>query len=183
MYVKRTGNGELGLHYVNGPLTARAALYTASAGAYAGTSAASTANNVTTKYTTMGASYDLGYAKVHGTIQNVLADNATFADNTDTKATAIGVTIPMGANRILAKYSTLKLDQGASYVVGNKSTMLGLGWERDLSKTTYFYARYEAAKFNASKASAFMINGTLGGSTTLSDPKRTTIATGISMGF
>jgi len=189
VYQKRTSNGELGLHYVNGPLVARAAIYTAQAGAYAGTSAASTANNVTTKTTTIGASYDFGFAKLHGTIQNVLADNATLADNTDTKATSIGFTVPMGANRFLAKYSTLKKDQGASYVIGQKSTMLGLGWERDLSKNTYFYARYEAAKFNASKGSDFIINGTLGSttgvtaSTLLTDPKRTTMAVGLSMGF
>jgi len=182
-YTKRAGVGEVGLHYVNGPLTARAAVYTAKVGAYAGTSAASTANNVTTKYTTLGAKYDFGSAIVFGTIQNVVANNATVADNTDTNATAIGITVPAGANRFMLKYSALKADQGASYIIGNRSSVTGIGWERDLSKTTYFYTRYENASFNASKASAFIVNGVLGGSTTLANPKRTTLATGISMGF
>ena len=181
IYARRANVSELGLHYVNGPLTVRGAIFSSGVGANA--SSTSTKNNVTTKYTTIGASYDLGAVKLHGTIQNVLADNSVVADNTDTKATAIGLTYPMGANRILFKYSTLKKDQGASYLIGQKTTMLGLGLERDLSKNTYAYVRYESAKLNASAASDFILNGALGGAAVLTDPKRTTTTVGVSMGF
>jgi len=181
LYTRRANVNEIGLHYVNGPLTVRGSVYSSGVGVNA--SATTTKQNVTTKYTTIGAKYDLGFVTVHGTIQNVLADNSVATDNTDTKATAIGFTKQMGANRLLFKYSTLKKDAGVTTFVGQKSTMLGIGLERDLSKNTYGYLRYESAKFNASSAADFILNNAAQTAGLLSDPARKTIAAGMSMGF
>jgi predicted porin len=64
IYARRVAVSELGLHYVQGPLTIRGAILSEGAGPYASTSA--TKNNVTTKTTTLGANYDLGFMKGHG---------------------------------------------------------------------------------------------------------------------
>jgi len=181
VYARRNSNNEIGLHYIQGPLTVRGVIYSSSSGPNA--SATSTSNNITTKTTTIGSNYDLGFMKVHGTIQNVIADNQVTINNTDTKATSVGLTYPMGANRLLAKYSQLKNDQGAIVIQGQKSKVLGLGLERDLSKNTYVYARYEKATFNHVLASAYVVNGVVGGATQLADPNRTTTAIGVSMGY
>ena len=183
LYTKRANVSELGLHYIQGPLTLRGVILSSAVGPNVSTT--TTSNNVTTKTTTLGGSYDFGIMKVHGTIQNQLADNTVASSNTDTKATAIGLTYPMGANRVLFKYSTLKRDAGTANAVGQKSTMLGFGLERDLSKNTYVYARYESAKFNHLTADGFVVNNAIAGASTalLSDPARKTTAVGVSMGF
>ena len=183
VYIRRAAISEIGLHYVQGPLTVRGVLFSSGVGPNASTTATKT--NVTTKTTTIGATYDLGYMKLHGTLQNQLADNSVLADNTDTKAASLGLTYPMGANRLLAKYSTLKRDAGTANAVGQKSTMLGLGLERDLSKNTYVYGRYENAKFNTVTADGVIVNNAPVGASTamLTTPTRRTIAVGVSMGF
>jgi len=181
IFNKRNSVTEIGLHYINGPLTLRGVILSSAVGPYGSTT--STSTNVTTKTTTIGGNYDLGYMKVHGTLQNAIADNSVMTSNTDTKATSFGITYPMGANRILAKYSQLKNDQGAYVLQATKSKVIGLGLERDLSKNTYAYIRYEKAQFNHVLASAYVVNGVVGGSTQLADPNRTTTAVGVSMGF
>jgi predicted porin len=181
IYNKRNNVTELGLHYIQGPLTLRGVILSSAVGPNGSTT--STSTNVTTKTTTIGGLYDLGYMKVHGTLQNVIADNSVMTANTDTKATSFGITYPMGANRILAKYSQLKNDQGAYVVQATKSKVIGLGLERDLSKNTYAYIRYEKAQFNHVLASSYIVNGVVGGATQLADPNRTTTAIGVSMGF
>jgi len=183
IYAKRNNVNELGLHYIQGPLTLRGVILSSAAGPNASTT--TTSVNVTTKTTTLGGVYDFGTYKVHGTIQNQIADNSITTNNTDTKASSIGLTYPMGANRILAKYSQLKADQGATVIQGQKSKLWGLGLERDLSKNTYAYIRYEKAQFNHVVGSAYIVNGALNGGSTalLTDPNRTTTAVGLSMGF
>jgi len=183
IYNKRSNVTELGLHYIQGPLTLRGVILSSATGPNASTT--TTSVNITTKTTTLGGVYDFGTFKVHGTIQNQIADNSIATNNTDTKASSIGLTYPMGANRILAKYSQLKADQGAAVIQGQKSKVWGFGLERDLSKNTYAYIRYEKAQFNHVVGSAYIVNGALNGAATalLTDPNRTTTAVGLSMGF
>jgi predicted porin len=123
--------------------------------------------------------------KLHGTLQNQVADNSLLTSNTDTKAASIGLTYPMGANRLLAKYSTLKRDAGPTNAIGTTSKVVGIGLERDLSKNTYAYARYENAKYNHLTAENIIVNNAVAGASTdiVPTPTRRTIAVGLSMGF
>jgi len=183
VYVRRAAISEIGLHYLQGPLTIRGVIYSSGVGANASTTA--TSNNVTTKTTTIGGNYDLGFMKLHGTLQNQVADNSVLTSNTDTKAASIGLTYPMGANRLLAKYSTLKRDAGPTNAIGTTSKVVGIGLERDLSKNTYAYARYENAKYNHLTAENIIVNNAVAGAATdiVPTPTRRTIAVGLSMGF
>jgi len=110
-----------GLNYANGPLAVAYAAFT-------------TKVSATADYdnTLIGASYDLGVAKVSlGQLTNKYLTNKA----TDT---IVGLTAPMGAGTIKASYDTKKVDNNANA----GATQLGLGYLYALSKRTTVYGHF-----------------------------------------
>jgi predicted porin len=102
------------------------------AGAFAGTVAyqkvkAGTTNGSTTSH--VGASYDLGGAKLYGQYGKVKNDTT----NVGYKLAEVGVAVPVGAGKVLAEYGQLKPDTGA------KRTTITAGYDYGLSKRTDVY--------------------------------------------
>ncbi|MDB5873442.1 MAG: porin Gram-negative type [Ramlibacter sp.] len=83
-----------------------------------------------------GASYDLKVAKLFGQVIRTKLDNPT----TEIKLTtaSAGVTVPLGAGRILASYAQTHKTQTAS--ADQKRKTFSLGYDYDLSKRTDLYA-------------------------------------------
>lgn len=113
--------------YTDGPLTAAAV--------YAGTNNATGISNLS-EYA-LGASYDLGVAKVMGTYQTQTT-NATASKTHN--AYSLSAVVPVGGDAVAVTYAANKLDtatdtNGSSYSVG---------YLRNLSKTTTAYAAYSS---------------------------------------
>ncbi|MEX1167616.1 MAG: porin, partial [Hydrogenophaga sp.] len=101
------------LAYANGPIAANLATEKGLAGQ---------------KYTGVGASYDLGAAKV-----NALISKGESAAGVESDGVLFGVVVPLGAVTLKASYGTLE-------VGGNKTRQqLGLGMRYALSKRTDVY--------------------------------------------
>ena len=80
----------------------------------------------------LGASYDLGAAKLFGQVGKV--DNKTTVN--DYKLTSFGAAVPMGGGKVLAQYSQVTPATGA------KLKTYSLGYDYDLSKRTDLYAAF-----------------------------------------
>lgn len=116
---EKDGNGAaLRVGYAAGPINA--------AFAYSETKFA--AGNI--KSTNVGASYDLGVAKLAGLYTR--DNNSITADG---KGYLLGVNAPMGAGEIRAAYSTYKIDSAND----PKSNKLALGYVHNMSKRTALY--------------------------------------------
>jgi hypothetical protein len=114
---------------------------------------------VITKTQLLGGSYDAGVAKFSlatGSIKNTAATTPA-----DYKLSVAAVTVPFGANRVIAQTGSVKIDNGASssVIVGAKSKSSGIAFERDLSKRTYAYVRYESTDLGGFAAAAYVVNG------------------------
>ena len=118
---EKDGNGAaFRVGYAAGPINA--------AFAYSDTKS-STVGNI--KSTNVGASYDLGVAKLSGLYTR---DNNSIATSPDGKGYLLGVNAPMGVGEIRAAYSTYK-----TTVVDQKTNKLALGYVHNLSKRTALY--------------------------------------------
>ena len=116
---ERDGNGAaMRVGYAAGPINA--------AFAYSETKFA--AGNI--KSTNVGASYDLGVAKLAGLYTR--DNNSITADG---KGYLLGVNAPMGAGEIRAAYSTYKIDSAND----PKTNKLALGYVHNMSKRTALY--------------------------------------------
>ena len=116
---EKDGNGAaFRIGYAAGPINA--------AFAYSETKFA--AGNI--KSTNVGASYDLGVAKLAGLYTR--DNNSITADG---KGYLLGVNAPMGAGEIRAAYSTYKIDSAND----PKSNKLALGYVHNMSKRTALY--------------------------------------------
>lgn len=82
----------------------------------------------------LGGAYDFGAAKLYGQYTSV--KTAATVD-TSTKIYGVGVSVPIGAGRLLAQYGNAKADLGATEV-SNKT--LTVGYDYYLSKNTDVYA-------------------------------------------
>jgi predicted porin len=134
--------------YANGPLTVRAAYEVTKKTALSVTEpgdAAATAFSdalADRKMTSIGASYDLGVAKV--SYLNTSAKAGSAADNAKATTNNFGVTVPMGAVTLGASLSNGKItDTGTTF---GKATGYQLGASYALSKRTNAYAFLGEAK-------------------------------------
>lgn len=141
-----TGNAgnttALGLNYANGPLSVKAVTesikLTALSYAAPGVSAAATLSDAlaTRKANSIGASYDLGMAKVMAVSTSAKAGSAADAGKVTT--TNFGVSAPLGAVTLNATVSNGKyIDSGAASV---KTSGYQVGANYSLSKRTTAYA-------------------------------------------
>jgi len=90
----------------------------------------------------IGASYDLGMAKLYGQYGDV---KTTAAANTEAKISQVGVSAPISVGSFLASYGQAKYT-GAT--VGTSKTTT-IGYDYNLSKRTDVYAVYLNDKFTA----------------------------------
>lgn len=84
----------------------------------------------------LGASYDLGMAKLFGQYSEVDTDAAV---DTSTKLYSIGTIIPVGAGKVLAQYGEGKAEVPGATV---KNKTFSLGYDYYMSKNTDLYAVY-----------------------------------------
>ena len=92
------------------------------------------------KVTNLGASYDLGVAKLIA--QN--GSNKTGDNSANYSFTLIGAQIPMGAGYIPLSYTTGKNKSAAAN--GQQSNQFAIGYVHNLSKRTALYANYASLK-------------------------------------
>ena len=150
-----------------------AAQYTAGAlsvaGAYQNSKTQTAALNSTTvtvdknvKTTILGASYDLGVAKLFAEYGEVKTENntaAVIAGEGKRSGTSVGVQVPVGKFTPYAQFSTGKVDQAqtaASAASRESRDYKGysVGTKYDLSKRTYAYLHYGDTKLDAGSVPA-----------------------------
>jgi len=172
---------DIGAGYTNGPVAVKFGRLASKA-----TGNESSAQGVVTTTQLLGGVYDAGFAKFSLATGSVKGeDGAVSATKADYKLRIAAVTVPFGANRVIAQAGDIKIDNGGSTVnVGAKVKTAGLALERDLSKRTYAYVRYEATDLAGYKGTNYLINGAAG--TAAYGPtgsKRAVTAVGISHSF
>jgi len=119
------------VQYANGPLAAALAYQTEKDGG-------ASLNTITTKFTQLNGSYDLGAAKVLAAYGNV-KDGGDRA-----KEFQVGVDVPLGAVTVSGGIARSKITLAGGGEV--KSTGLGLAAKYNLSKRTFLYTGLQLAK-------------------------------------
>ncbi len=148
---------DIGVSYANGPLAVKFGRLASKA-----TGNETSGAGVVTTTQLLGGAYDAGFAKFSLGTGSVKAEGgATSSTKADYKLTVAAVTVPFGANRVIAQTGSLRVDNGASssVVVGAKAKTSGIALERDLSKRTFAYLRYENTDLGGYAAAAFVVNG------------------------
>ena len=180
---------DLGVNYANGPLTVKFGRLQSTTSPNENSTASDYTNNLRTQTQLIGASYDLGVAKL-GAVLGGQKTNASDATKVvDNKWQILAVTVPFGANRVIAQAGTVKAEGAntASYNKGLTSKSTGIAFERDLSKRTFVYVRYEKTNLEAFSAKGYLVNGAAANGTTVSwgsvDPIRTVTTVGVSHSF
>jgi predicted porin len=213
---RRPAISEFGAQYLNGPLQLNVALLTSKASPNDTVTTTVVANSytpiaasITTKTTTLSASYDLGVARL-GYTNSKIANDAGFdvtngsvptsanltttPGKTQTTANILYAQIPMGQTRLLLASGQQRTDASpVPALIGKSNTINSFGVEYDLSKRTYLYARTWVGKNNAVNcATSVVISGTTptcaGTATTttggsLAEPKLSLTAIGVSHAF
>jgi len=185
--LRRPAVSEWGGQYVNGPVELDASLLSVKqspnevTGQTGATNFTAISANVTTKYTSYSASYDLGAARVGFNSQKVkndatLYNSASVTGNpaTDAKFQMLFVNIPLGSYRVLAGSGKYTLTNNPATILnGQKNTISSFALEYDLSKRTYLYGRFQSGSNGASNGATTIVNGTNDGSTTVAAQLRT----------
>ena len=144
----KTKGADVSLTYSAGPLMVGVAfgnsqVNTASVAAVAAStyslgSAAVAASETKTGHNAIGATYDLGAAKLYANAIN----SKNKSSNTKSGETNFGVSVPMGAMTLLAGVGTDNSTSSAG--IKSKGTDFVLGANYSLSKRTNLYARYNS---------------------------------------
>ncbi len=165
----KQGVQEIGVTYANGPLAANYNTAKFDSKSVGTGTTESTVN-------TLAAAYTMGAAKfmfLNQTNKNGLSGTT----GVDTAYTSVAATYTMGQTVLMANVGGVKAKAGAVATTGQKSNILGLGADYNLSKTTALYARYESIDDKAGViASAATIDATPYG-------KRTRTALGLRVAF
>jgi predicted porin len=106
------------------------------------------------KEMSIGASYDLGMAKLIANYSN----NKSGNDAVNNKTYLLGATIPLGAGYIPVSYNNYKSTGSASN--GLKASQLGIGYVYNLSKRTAVYTTF--AQISNSGGASFAVSGAAG---------------------
>ena len=138
--------------------------------AAAGTGAATAGNRNT--FTGLAGTYTFGAATVFAGWQANRAVTTAGAVATDRTTTSLGANYVMGVNTILGS-----VQRANNSLLGTTSSLLGLGYEYALSKTTALTARYERIADQAGFASVAGYASTTG----IND--RTRMGVGLRVGF
>jgi predicted porin len=136
----------VGADYTAGPLAVNVI--------YAATNSATyTANS--TEYA-IGASYDLGVAKIKATYQDTKASNATGVAGSDNKAMSVGALVPLGNDVVAVSYA--KSTVGTS--TDSDASGYAVAYLHNMSKTVTAYVGYEAMKNGSAVAQVSVLNDT-----------------------
>ena len=90
----------------------------------------------------VGATYDLGVAKLHAAYARNDGESALGVTNVDSKDAMLGVSAPLGSGTLLASYIRSSDDTTAE----NDASQWALGYTYALSKRTNFYTSYARIK-------------------------------------
>jgi len=132
----------------------------------------------------LGASYDLGVAKLFGIYSQGKLQNAdTAAPNTVTRGNAfqVGVRVPMGKHTVIAAYNNGNNTTSAT-TGQNDARLFGLGYEYAMSKRTALYASY-GKMYNSGAAASGINNAIANGLTTSAGGDPSSIITGVRHAF
>lgn len=132
-----TENTGLMVNYANGPLGLGIGWQSNEA-----TAAGAAADNT---HFMLGASYDLGVAKLYGQ-WDAGKDKAAVGGTGKDNGFSLGAIVPVGAAKLLVGYATEKAKLNGTKVADN--TSWGLMGQYDLSKRTYLYAAYNRTEFD-----------------------------------
>jgi len=169
---------EFGASFAQGPISLAAAHLTSTTSPNESSAAAS---NVKTTTMTLSAAYTAGPLRVGAGMSNI-ENNATA--KLETSAWMIAGQYQMGAIRLMANYGNRKTDASSvASNVGQKSKLLGLAAEYDLSKRTYVYARISDQDMKDAYATTLVVNGAAVASRTDFNPDVKVIGVGISHQF
>lgn len=161
----------LSVTYTGGPLVV--------GGVYAKVAAPAATNDETEM--ALGASYDLGVAKLMGTYQTTKSGAAGTAGNSNKIMTFSGV-IPVGPGAIAASYATASIGTAAAGVDAD-GTGLTVAYLQGLSKTVTAYGALSRVS-NGSGTNAFSVfNGGVAGGTSTAGASSSLIAVGLKKVF
>lgn len=174
--LRRIGVMDYSLTYASGPLQIAGSIMTRKNSpneSSTNSSVTTSSVNVETTTTTLAGRYNLGFAAVGATVQNITNNagattgNGTRANSTTGKlsqeAYAVNVTVPMGAVRLMGNIGSRVTNESPINILeGLKTSFTGLAAEYDLSKRTFLYARYETGKAMDVQASTIVTNGVAG---------------------
>ena len=148
---------DMGAGYTNGPLAVKYGRLESTTTANEATAATA---NVKTTTQLLGAAYDMGVAKLSAATGTIKSEGPGVTAPIDNKLALYAVSVPFGANRVIAQYGSHAANgKSASYNTGLKSKTTGLAFERDLSKRTFVYVRYEKTDLAAFSAKSYVVNG------------------------
>ena len=169
---KKYGNGqEFGLSYVNGPLAA---------GIYTAERKTTASNTAKAKTTGVGATYDLGVAKVGFTVNESDPSDAVTTDKI--KGNSVGVTVPVNAKVTFAGFYGATKTQNTA-----KANFTSMNLDYALSKRTIAYANYTQVK-NSGGGTATLTglgagNSAVTAAATTAEPKVNAFGVGIRHSF
>jgi predicted porin len=127
-------------------------------GANVGVAAGPVLFNSTRKYNLLGASYDLGMAKVTGQYNQAKGATSATTSASD-KEFNVGVSVPFGAAALAAGYSRSKSDAAGN---NNRGTGVSLLGTYALSKRTNLYTGYLVTKVESANAGTEVKASTFG---------------------
>ncbi|MBI5006256.1 MAG: porin [Nitrosomonadales bacterium] len=144
---------------------------------YADTANSSTgaAGNGTTDMA-LGASYDLGVAKLMGTYQTSKVDNGTGTD----KAMSFTAVAPVGPGAVLFTYAKNTI---ASTAAADSANGMTLAWLQGMSKTTTLYAAYSKMNQDSATRAYSVIGNALAAGTLDLGGSSSMIAVGLKKAF
>jgi len=163
----------LSVNYAAGPLSV--------GGVYASTSHPAATSTTDEKEYALGASYDLGVAKLFTTYQSTKNNTAGTAGNSNKLYSLSGV-IPAGPGAVAVSYAKAKIGTAAVGTDANGASYT-LAYLYGLSKTSTIYGAFSKAS-NGSGTNAFSVfnSGVAGGTSTLG-ASSTEIAVGLKKVF
>lgn len=157
----KKGNGyQLAAQYGKDALSIAGAYQSAESNAVAGVAPFAATADVTTKTAIIGASYDLGVAKITAQYANIKTSDAVTATAAGTGTRSmenIGVSAPFGKITAFAQVSAGSQNQIATGATTSSSRNLSgytVGAKYNLSKTTWAYASFGSTKLNTGTIAA-----------------------------
>lgn len=169
------GVQEYSVAYVNGPINAR---YTTQRTDSTGIDTLATTSLTNRKLNTLGANYTLGNTVVYFLNQTYKTDSSTVNGN---RVNQLSVKHTIGNHVLMATTGTASNDAAYAATTNyGKTSLTGLGYDYNLSKTTALYARYDSI---TDKGGLLTKVATVDGSAGANGDKRTRTALGLRVAF
>lgn len=125
----------------------------------------------------LGASYDLGVAKIKATYQDLTMPNIGFSY--DNKVYSVGVAAPVGPGTVVASYA--KSSIGLDTTGNSDASGYGVAYLQGMSKTTTAYVGYSATTQGTAINGVSVLNDAMGGNITTATPSQMKLGGGSSV--